>query len=74
MFCRNDKCLAQGGEKSTGGNFITERSVGSNFTSGMQFYFYGFFCCFYFIKKLLHRCFGYHDLPTCFSCRIIPTL
>ena len=37
-------CLGQGGEKSTGGNFITEQWVRSDFTSAMEFYFYNFFC------------------------------
>ena len=37
-------CLGQGREKSTGGNFITERWVRSDFTSAMEFYFYNFFC------------------------------
>ena len=30
-------------KKSTGGNFITERWIGSNFTSDMKFYLYNFF-------------------------------
>ena len=62
FWAGKDICSRQGGEKSTGGSFITERRVESNFTKGMQFYFYSFFCLFYFIKKILLKYFGYDDL------------
>ena len=58
-----DICLAQGGEKSTGSNFITEQWVESNCTSGMElFFFSASFVYVYFIKKLLHKYFGYRNL------------